>query len=287
MNLNISGVYKIQSKVKPSRIYIGSTINFRVRWGIHKINLKNGSHHSRKLQNHYNKYGPSDLQFSVLVSCEKEALCQYEQFFMDLYNPFFNNLKIAGSSLGRVVSLETRKKLSQAGMGHVVSKETLQKISEANKGRKNSDEVRRKLSAMWKGKAKPWLKGKPLSDEHKRKISAFFKGRTFSDETKLKISQAGKLAWDKRVGWHHSEETKKKISETNIRLGRKPPSTKGRIKSEETRRKLSWALTGRPSHKQSEETRSKISMSLKGRPKSPNIKLKQIEPAVTNTQKTA
>ncbi len=33
---NISGVYKIQSKIKPERIYIGSSVNINSRWIVRK-----------------------------------------------------------------------------------------------------------------------------------------------------------------------------------------------------------------------------------------------------------
>ena len=69
-----------------------------------------------------------------------------------------------------------------------------------------------------------------------------------------------------RVGTHHSEETRKKLSITH--KGQSPwnkgiPSPKKGIPlPEETRKKLSEALKGRPL---SEETKQKISRALKGR----------------------
>ena len=56
-----------------------------------------------------------------------------------------------------------------------------------------------------------------------------------------------------RVGTHHSEETKRKLSKTQ----------QGRPMSEETKRKLSVAFKGRP---MSEETKRKLSVAFKGRP---------------------
>ena len=52
-----SGIYKIQSKCKPDRIYIGSAINIEGRKRAHFSRLKHGYHHSIKLQRHYDKYG--------------------------------------------------------------------------------------------------------------------------------------------------------------------------------------------------------------------------------------
>ena len=68
----VSGIYKIQSIIKPERIYIGSAVNICDRWRCHLKDLKNGNHGNGKLQNHFNKYGEIDLQFSILLGCEKQ-----------------------------------------------------------------------------------------------------------------------------------------------------------------------------------------------------------------------
>lgn len=87
-------------------------------------------------------------------------------------------------------------------------------------------------------------------------ISKNKKGKPFSEEHIQHIRDAHKLIDMSGInnpmyGKHHSDETKKKISE----------KSKGRIATEETRRKMSIA------HKNpSEETRKKISEAGKGRP---------------------
>lgn len=50
---------------------------------------------------------------------------------------------------GRIVSAETKKKLSDANMGHVVTAETRAKQSASTKGRVVSDEWRQNMSAGW------------------------------------------------------------------------------------------------------------------------------------------
>lgn len=69
-----------------------------------------------------------------------------------------------------------------------------------------------------------------------------------TEETKRKISEVHK-------GRHHSEETKRKLSDAN----------KGRHRSEETKRKLSEVHKG---NRPSEETRQKMSETRKGKHKS-------------------
>ena len=112
-------------------------------------------------------------------------------------------------SKGRIVSQETRKKLSEAAKGRPgsnkgckFSEETKRKMSEARQGTTPTEETKQKLSDI--------NKGKKMSEEAKRKISEATKGRVFSEETKRKMSKAQK---DHVV----TEETKQKMREAWIR----------------------------------------------------------------------
>jgi group I intron endonuclease len=105
------GIYKIQSLLKSGRCYIGSAINLGKRWHLHLFELRHNKHHSRKLQNHVNKYGIDDLRFSILLGCDKDDLIANEQYFIDSYNPYFNICKIAGNVTGRKFSIESRNKI--------------------------------------------------------------------------------------------------------------------------------------------------------------------------------
>jgi group I intron endonuclease len=163
--MRISGIYKIQSVIKPERIYIGSAIYIKSRWAMHLYQLRNNKHGSQKLQRHYNKYGESDLQFSILSGCEKERLIEQEQYFIDAYKPYFNNRIIAASNnLGLRNrwhhSEETKRKFSNILKGN---KRTL--------GFKHSIETRRKISEALRLRVR-----KPMTDETKHKLSLANKG---------------------------------------------------------------------------------------------------------------
>ena len=73
-------------------------------------------HHNTKLQNHYNKYGREDLVLSILTVCSKEELIGKEQYYIDLFQPWFNICKTAVSCLVVKRSEETRR---EAGLGFI------------------------------------------------------------------------------------------------------------------------------------------------------------------------
>jgi len=210
--MKITGIYQIQSKIKPDRIYIGSAINIKNRQNQHLCYLKQNKHHSEKLQRHFNKYGISDLQFSIVLGCEKEDLIKIEQYYLDSYKPYFNNCQIAGSRLGSKASEETKRKMSNIRKGKPFKgKSYFIEYNKTLKGKKHtidhnkkiSDSLRkgkysRPKSLEWREKIRQSLLGKykqPKSEEHKLKISISKIGKKrlpFSEEWKRKMSEAQK-----------------------------------------------------------------------------------------------
>jgi len=84
MFIVMTGIYQIQSKCKPERIYIGSAVSIKSRKNCHLWELAKQRHKNKKLQRHYNKYGRNDLEFTVLTGCNKEELIKTEQFFIGI-----------------------------------------------------------------------------------------------------------------------------------------------------------------------------------------------------------
>lgn len=122
--MKITGIYQIQSVIKPARIYIGSAFNIHRRWKEHIYRLKKNNHDNLKLQNHYNKYGKEDLIFSIIIGCAKEDLISTEQFYIDSKKCWFNLCMKAGSSIGHKWTEEKRKRYipwnkGKAGVYHL------------------------------------------------------------------------------------------------------------------------------------------------------------------------
>lgn len=191
-----SGIYMIQCRTYPSRVYVGSAINIQKRWWHHMSDLRKNKHHSPILQRIFNKYGEGELLFSILMECDRNDLIAKEQFFIDLFKPQLNCSKTAGSTLGFTQSDEARRKIGLAGKGRSHSEETKEKMRIAATGRKASLETRKKQSDAKKGKPSPMKGKRKETDESARKISEKMKGKKGklglkdSDETRLKKSLA-------------------------------------------------------------------------------------------------
>lgn len=146
-----SAIYKIQSIIKPERCYVGSAVQIKRRWGKHLTELKYNKHGNKKLQNHFNKYGKADLVFIIIEPCFPEFLFVREQYYIDTLNPYFNIVMKVGIN-SRIISDETRNKLSVLSLGRKMSDETKEKLRKANTGRKLTEEHKRNVSIGGKGK---------------------------------------------------------------------------------------------------------------------------------------
>ena len=143
--------------------------------------MLHNKHDNGKLQNHANKYGIEDLEFSLIVGCSEDMVIALEQFYIDALNPWFNINPTAGSSKG--VIHESRRGKPTWAKGKKFTEEHRRKISEAQKGKNNSMYGRPAPIKGMKGKYPSKWKGK--------------KGR-YSGETLEKMRKSNKLAWEKR-----------------------------------------------------------------------------------------
>lgn len=106
-----SGIYAIE-QMGTSRLYIGSSKEFSVRWKRHLMELARGTHHSHFLQHAWNKYGADAFRFYIVERCPIEKLLEREQHYLDSLDPELNHCRIARSRLGIKVRPEVRAKQS-------------------------------------------------------------------------------------------------------------------------------------------------------------------------------
>ena len=178
--MKICGIYKIQSRKKPERIYVGSSVHIYSRWTKHRGDIRRNRHENPRIQNHANKYGLDDLEFSIIVCCGENEVIAYEQFYIDALDPWFNIAPIAGSTKGTIHPERRGKPTWQKGKHF--TEEHKRKISEAMSGPRNHQYGK---PSPRKGK-----KGYPNPNKGKKGI--------YSEETLQRMRISNKRAWERR-----------------------------------------------------------------------------------------
>jgi len=182
-------IYKITNLITGKQ-YVGQTVRpIKKRWSCHGYN-------NYYIANSIKKYGKKKFKIEVLEQCEStQQLNQREIYWIKeintLYPNGYNLTEGGEGASGRIISDETKKKMSEAQKG---SKNPFY-------GKKLSTEHRRKISEAKKGK-----KGK------KGRKSPMF-GKKHTEESKRKNSETQKGSKNHFYGKKHSTGTKRKISE--------------------------------------------------------------------------
>ena len=92
------------------------------------------------------KYGYSKFRLDILEYCKPSELIAREQYYIDLINPKYNILRVAGSSLGHRHTKATLAKL----IGRELSSEHITKLREHLVNHNASEEQRIKARARMK-----------------------------------------------------------------------------------------------------------------------------------------
>lgn len=109
-NRNKCGVYRWVN-LSYHKCYVGSSINLSKRFSLYYSlevlkNAKNRSLICKALL----KYGYSGFKLEILEYCHKSEVLSREQHYLDLLEPEYNILKVAGSTLGYKHTEETISK---------------------------------------------------------------------------------------------------------------------------------------------------------------------------------
>lgn len=126
---------------------------------------------------------PENYEVSVLeANIPDNNVKERELYFINLYDTIDNgyNKRRQGNSN----TLEVREKISYLTKGKKRTEETKKKISESNTGKKRTEETKRKMSESRRGEKHPMYGKEPWN-----------KGKTgvYSEETRRKISESQKL----------------------------------------------------------------------------------------------
>jgi len=154
--------------------------------------------------NHLRKHGNDVTTIWCQLFTDKQSLIEYAISFSKENNIVESNEwanliledglwgGVPGRLKGRIVSQETRKKLSIANTGkhNVVSSKTREKISKANTGRIKSVEWRQKLSKANIGHV--------VTNESREKISKANKGHKLTIDQRKKQLDGIAAYWEKR-----------------------------------------------------------------------------------------
>jgi group I intron endonuclease len=156
----------IVTNVVNAKQYVGITNNLGIRWKRHKKALGETPLLHRAIK----KYGKEFFVFSHIADAfDKEAAFDLERILIEQHNTFYpNGYNLtkggeggAGAKIGRVLSKETKKKIS----------ESLKGKPSPRKGAKLSDETKQKLRESKVGKPSKRL-GYKHSEETIAKIRA-------------------------------------------------------------------------------------------------------------------
>ena len=181
-----SYIYKI-TNIENNKIYIGQTRkSIKERWKNHIADSKRADY---KFSRAIKKYGIFCWKIDILEKLENiELLNEREKYWISLYNSVKEgyNSTYGGNQLVEY-STEILDKIKKSSTGRIMSEDTKKKISLAKTGMKygpHSEETKRKMSEI--------AKGRIFSEEHKRKIGEKHKGKIITNEQKIAISNARK-----------------------------------------------------------------------------------------------
>jgi group I intron endonuclease len=209
-------IYKITNCIS-RKIYVGQAKDATKRWKAHVSCARRGL--KTKLYCAMRGYGIENFKMEILEECQISEMNSKESFWiakLDSLNSGYN--MIADCVHGRIVSDETRKRMSDAQKGKKFSDEHRSAISAGGRGKKRSAESveksrlklfgmkrtaeqieRLRIAAKKRNHAHllQWARqciGKPVSEKTRKAVSDAHRGKPKSQEQRAKMSAAAKNA---------------------------------------------------------------------------------------------
>ena len=180
---NLSGIYALRN-LKNDKVYVGSTLNFRMRWADHRCRLRGSRHTNAVLAKAFDKYGSTSFRFEVLEVCSEAQLLEREMHWISVLR---SDRRLAGYNLlehdgrGRFrLTAETRSKIRNALKGRRLSTTHCANIAAGGLGRVQSLESRQRMSAA--------KQGAKFSARHRKNLRLAQLGKKRSVAHRLAIS---------------------------------------------------------------------------------------------------
>ena len=222
----IGYIYKYTNLIN-GKIYIGKTYRLNKRKYEHKHREVNTYFH-----NALKKYGFENFKYEVIAQTDNDKTLNFlERYYIRKFNSFGENgynLTLGGEgTLGKHLTEEQKKKVSEAQKGKVVTDETKMKMSLSGKGKHNH---KGEKNPNWKGgkKEKEYVPreiiNKHISEANKG-CTPWNKGKEHTKEAKEKMSIAAQKRKELHLHWYNNGKEETEASECPLGY------IKGRLKN--------------------------------------------------------
>ena len=216
------GIYRIINLVN-NKFYIGSSNNIERRWSKHKRMLNCNKHHSRHLQNSWNKYGQENFIFEIIEECLKEILLEREQWYLDELQCY---LRENGFNVCKNV-VQTSKGLTYEEIhGEEKAKQLKDQLSrsyEEKFGEEKANEIKAKQSKTFEE-----IHGEEKAKQLKEQLSERFKKNNpmYIEEYYNKICGENHHYYGKKRKKEECQKISKNRIENEVAKGSKNPAAK-------------------------------------------------------------
>lgn len=154
----MKAIYKIINKVTGVE-YIGSSVNYKKRFGSHKSALRYNRHSNKILQNSWNLHGEENFEF-VIFECldelTQEELFEREQEIIDSCirekKKIYNIEMIVHPTISELSRFRMSESWDREKHKFEMTDEIKDKIRKTLSGRKRPEEIAKKASASCRGK---------------------------------------------------------------------------------------------------------------------------------------